>query len=138
MKQAYSQLKQLLGKRQMSVPELRRRIEQIGMAVNLKSLYRLSKTDEPLEKLDLRVAGIICEICRVPLSELIVFETKKTRIERFPAGKQRRLEVLMTKNNMGRLSASEREELQGLVNEAEELTLHNARLLARQKRNLNS
>jgi hypothetical protein len=138
MKQAYSQLKQVLGKRQMSVPELRRRIEQNGMAVNLKSLYRLSKTDEPLEKLDLRIAGVICEICRVPLSELIVFETKKTRIEHFPGNKQRRLEALMAKNNEGRLIASERVELQSLVNEAEELTLSNARLLARQKRDLNS
>jgi hypothetical protein len=138
MKQAYSQLKQVLGKRQMSVPELRRRIQQIGVAVNLKSLYRLSKNDEPLEKLDLRVAGVICEICRIPLSELITFEIKKTRIERFPTGKQKRLDLLMIKNNEGQLAGSDKEELQRLVNEAEELTLRNARLLARQKRNLNS
>ncbi len=40
---------------------------------------------------------------------------------------------LMAKNNEGRLSQEERTELQALVTEAEEITLANARILARQR-----
>jgi hypothetical protein len=65
MVQAYSQLKHVLSTRKMTVPELYRRITQHGMQVNLKSLYRLSHEHQPLERLDLRVAGAICQVCDV-------------------------------------------------------------------------
>jgi hypothetical protein len=57
------------------VPALQKRIQQRGMQVNLKNLYRLSRAHQPLARLDLRVAGAICQVCDVPLSELITFET---------------------------------------------------------------
>ena len=57
MVQAFSRLRDVLGERGISVPELRRRLEQQGLSVNLKSLYRLVKDDRPLERLNLRVAG---------------------------------------------------------------------------------
>jgi hypothetical protein len=133
---AYSRLKGLLGERKLTVPELHRRIQQHGVRVNLKSLYRLSKDQEPLERLDLRLAAVICEVCQVALSDLIAFETPKARLRRFPADKQKRLSALMARNNEGKLTPAEREELQGLVHEAEELTLSNARLLAGQRRRL--
>ena len=41
MTQAYSRLKRLLGERNITVPELQKRIQQRGLHVNLKSLYRL-------------------------------------------------------------------------------------------------
>jgi hypothetical protein len=50
-------------------------------------------------------------------------------LQRLPTQKQKRLDVLMGKNNRGSLSDTEREELQGLVREAEEITLENARQL---------
>jgi Cro/C1-type HTH DNA-binding domain len=74
MVQVFSRLKRVLGEHGMSVPELRRRLERQGLSVNLKSLYRLVKEDEPLERLNLRVAGMICQVCDVPLSRLIAFE----------------------------------------------------------------
>ena len=136
MVQAYSRLKRVLDQRRMTVPELHKRIEQVGMNVNLKSLYRLSKEHQPLERLDLRVAGAICQVCEVPLSELITFEMPKRRLQRFSAAKQKRLDALMTKNNQGQLTNAESEELRALVREAEEMTLANARVLVRQRQQL--
>ncbi|HYK12190.1 MAG TPA: helix-turn-helix transcriptional regulator, partial [Gemmatimonadales bacterium] len=74
MIQAFSQLKRVLDERGMSVPELHRRLEEQGLSVNPKSLYRLVKDDQPLERLNLRVAGLICQVCEVPLSRLIAFK----------------------------------------------------------------
>lgn len=136
MVQAFSQLKRVLGERGMSVPDLRRRLEQQGLSVNLKSLYRLVKDDQPLERLNLRVAGMICQVCEVPLSKLIAFELTESRLRRLSAAKQHRLDALMTGNNEGRLTPGERQELQGLVREAEEIALSNARKLASQRRSL--
>lgn len=136
MVQAFSQLKGVLGERGMSVPELRRRLERHGLRVNLKSLYRLAREDQPLERLNLRVAGMICQVCDVPLSRLIAFERAESRLRRLSRAKQRRLDVLMDGNNEGRLKAGEREELRDLVREAEEIVLHNARKLARERRDL--
>ena len=136
MLHAYSRLKQVLAERELTVPRLLQRIERQGMRVNLKSLYRLSNDRQPVERLDLRVAGVICQVCQVPLSELIVFEPPKPRLRRFAAGKQRRLDLLMTKNNDGKLTKGEQGELKMLVREAEKLTLENARTLASHRREL--
>src|SRR5262245_52961378 len=111
MATAYSRLKRMLDTHNLSVPELHRQIERRGVHVTVKSLYRLADEHKPLERLDLRVAGAICQVCNVPISELITFQTSRTKLRRFSAAKQRRLEALMTKNNDGALSASEAEEL---------------------------
>jgi hypothetical protein len=138
MVQAFSQLKRVLGERGMSVPELHRRLEQQGLSVNLKSLYRLVKDDRPLERLNLRVAGLICQVCEVPLSRLIAFEMEDVRLRRLSAAKQLRLDELMAGHNEGRLTAAQRKELQGLVRETEQIALDNARRLARRRRALSA
>ncbi len=84
----------------------------------------------PLARLDLRVAAAVCEVCRVPLSELIVFQKSTAKLGRMAAAKQKRLDLLMAKNNDGRQTAAERVEMHGLVRDAEITTLHNAELLA--------
>jgi len=106
------------------------------MQVNVKSLYRLNQEHQPVERLDLRVAGAICQICKVPLSDLVTFETVTRRLRRFSTVKQRHLDVLMSKNTEGTLTRTEAEELRALVREAEEMTLANARVLAKQKQRL--
>jgi hypothetical protein len=133
---AYSRLKSLLTQRRMSVPELHRRIRSQGLHVDVKSLYRLSDDRRPVDRLDMRVAGAICQVVAVPLSDWIVFEADGQRFRTLDPGKQARLDVLMTGNNAGRLSERECHELQTLVREAEELTLANARLLAGQQQRL--
>jgi hypothetical protein len=136
MKRPYSQLKRVLDGRNMTVPELHRRIERAGLHVNLKSLYRLTREAAPLERLDLRVAGVICQVCGVTLSELIAFADEKKKIARLSVAKQRRLDELMDQNNDGRLTAAERSELRQLVEEAQRITVDNARILAAARRRL--
>ena len=67
------------------------------------------------------------------LSDLITFETVGENLKKLSAGKQKRLDVLMAKNNDGLLTKNERYELQALVREVEELSLQNARVLHRQR-----
>ena len=133
---AYSRLKRLLKRQRLSVPELHRRMRTQGLSVNVKSLYRLSDDSQPVDRLDMRVAGAICQVCAVPLSEWIVFEEEAGMLRTLDAKKQSCLDVLMTRNNKSLLTASERDELSSLVNEAEEMTLSNARLLAQQQQRI--
>ena len=134
--QAYSHLKRLLQQQRLSIPELQRRMRGQGLTVNVKSLYRLRNDHQPVERLDMRVAGAICQVCAVPLSEWIVFEAGTESLRRLGAEQQARLDVLMTGNNDGLLTPPQREELECLVGEAEGIALENARLLARQRQRL--
>jgi hypothetical protein len=133
---AFSRLKRLLKQQQISVPELHRRIRAQGLNVNVKSLYRLIDDSQPVDRLDMRVAGAICQVCAIPLSDWIVFEEEAGALRTLSAKKQTRLDTLMTRNNAGSLTDQERVELQTLVREAEDLTLTNARLLAQQRQRL--
>src|SRR5258708_3670493 len=125
MLRAYSRLKQVLKERNVSVPELYRLMRKRGLRVNVKSLYRLSNDAHPLQRLDLNVAGAICQVFTLPLSELIVFEAPRKKLRRLVAAKQKRLEALMAGNNEGRLTDAEVQELRALVREAEEIMLDN-------------
>ncbi len=133
---AYSYLKRLLEERQLSVPELHRRMGVQGMNVNLKSLYRLSDNRHPIDRLDMRIAGAICYVCCVPLSDWIRFEEKPQTLQTLAPEKQSRLNLLMGKNNQGTVTEAEREELRSLVKDAEAMTLTNARLLSQQQQRL--
>jgi hypothetical protein len=70
------------------------------------------------------------------LSDLITFESPTLRLRRFSAAKQKRLDTLLTKNTEGKLAKGEAAELRALVREAEEMTLTNARILAKQRQRL--
>ena len=133
---AYSRLRRLLHERRLSVPELHRRMQQQNLDVNIKSLYRLNDAHQPLARLDLRVAGAICQLCDVTLTDLVDFSGQGAKLATLADEKQRRLDTLMDKNNQGKLSRNERRELQELVGETQEITLHNARILAEQQRHL--
>jgi hypothetical protein len=136
MVKAFSRLKRVLDEQNLTVPALHRRLRQHGVRVNLKSLYRLSNDRRPLQRLDLRLAGAICQEFTLPLSELIVFETPARKLRRLSAAKQKRLDALMARNNDGTLSKAEAQELRTLVREAEEILLANARQLAKQREQL--
>ncbi len=133
---AYSRLPKILDERHLSVPELHRRLQQQNQRVNIKSLYRLNDAHQPLARLDLRVAGAICQLCDVTLADLVDFSGQGARLATLPADKQDRLDTLMDKNNQGKLGRKEQRELQDLVRETQEMTLHNARILAEQQRRL--
>ena len=118
---AYSHLKQILKQQCLSIPELHRRIRGSGFRVNVKSLYRLSDDEQPVSRLDMRVAAAICQVCAVPLSDWIVFAEDAGMLRVLTSDKQGRLDALMAKNNEGNLSQAERSELHALVGEAEEV-----------------
>ena len=134
---AYSRLKRLLKQQRMSVPDLHRLMRAQGLHVNVKSLYRLSDESQPVDRLDMRVAGAICQVCEAPLTDWIVFEEETGSLRRLSSDNQIRLDALMAQNNAGSLTDHGRIELQSLVREAEEVTLINARLLAKQHQRLN-
>lgn len=136
MIKAYSRLQSILDERGLSVPELQRRLSDRGVSVNIKSLYRLKDSHQPLQRLDLNVAGAICEVCEVDLGALVGFERLGGRLQQLTRAKQRRLDELMDRNNDGQLSKAERGELRELVQETHEITLRNARLLANQQRSM--
>ena len=54
-----------------------------------------------------------------------------SKLRKFPAAKQRSLDELLEKSSEGTISGNERKRLEQLVEEAEELMVANARLLAR-------
>jgi len=133
---AYSRLRKILDERRLSVPELHRRLQQQDRGVNIKSLYRLNDAQQPLTRLDLRVAGAICQLCDVTLADLVDFSAQGAKLATLAVEKQDRLDTLMDKNNQGKLSRREQRELQDLVRETQDITLHNARILAQQQRRL--
>jgi hypothetical protein len=135
---AYSRLQHVLAQRSLTVPELHRRLERHKVKVNIKSLYRLNDAQQPLARLDLRVAGAICQLCDVTLADLVDFSGEGAKLEKLPAEKQRRLDELMRKNNEGQLTKRQQTELRQLVAETQKITLHNARVLARQQQSLES
>ena len=138
MMQAYSRLNRLLQHQRLSIPELQRRMRAQGLEVNIKSLYRLRDDRLPVERLDMRVAGAICQVCAAPLSEWIVFESATEPLRRLSPETQARLDLLMTGNNVGSLTPPERDELRRLTGEAEAMALENARLLARQRQSFDN
>lgn len=131
---AFSRLKRVLEQRCWSVAELHRRIRGTGQQINLKSRYRLTDAEQAVERLDLRVAGAICQVCEVPLSDWIVFEGQQEPeyLHTLRREQQARLDVLMAQHNNGALTPPEHRELEQLVRETGELTLANARSVANQ------
>jgi len=129
----YSRLWQILSERQMTVADLDRAITRKGVKLNPKTLYRMADPTAPIERLDTVVAGLICEILGVDLSHLLSFEAVRrgASLQRLSPAKQRRLDTLLEHQAEGRLGAGDRRELTALVEEAERLTLKNARALAK-------
>ena len=126
--EAYSKLGLILSRRNLSVLALQRKLEDVGVPVNVKSLYRLAE-DAPLQKIDLRIAAAVCKVCDVELGDLISLERPKAQLQRLNTKTQSRLDTLMEKNNEGQLTAAERKEFVALADAAHQLSMANARLL---------
>ncbi|HWB06810.1 MAG TPA: hypothetical protein VG796_27545 [Verrucomicrobiales bacterium] len=134
-KSAWSALSSLLIQRRMSVAELYKRLKAKGRHFDRKSVYRLA-SHEPLQTLSMPLVGAVCEELNVDLQHLISLAPPAPKLARIDNKTQERLDDLMTRNTEGKLSASERRELETLVDKVERLSLENARLLARQARHV--
>jgi hypothetical protein len=130
----YSQLRQLLMERKMSIPALQRALQkQCGVKVNVKSLYRLA-SNKPLQKIDGRIVGAICRTIHSPIEALLSLQKPAQHLHKLSAAEQNRLDTLMEKNNEGELTREESREFEALVDKAHRLSVENARILAQQAR----
>lgn len=90
----------------------------------------------PLEKVDMRVIGAVCQALGVGIGDLLTFD-EPTLTEEFDAVKQARMDALLARHHAsGTFTAGEMSELQALVEEAEAVARGNARRLANHKRRL--
>ena len=137
MQEAFSRLKGILEHQGLSTADLVRRVSQQGDRINAKSLYRLADPEEPLEKVDMRVIGAVCQALGVDIGALLTFNEPEI-IEHFSVSKQASMDALMDRHNGGGqpLSPQEMAELQSLVEEAEVVARGNARRLANRRRRL--
>src|SRR6188768_2939868 len=103
---AYSHLPEILSKSRLKITDLKRRLEDAGVRVNPKTLYRLTST-APLQKIDTRVIGAICLACDVGIEEVIIFDQPRAEIQKLSDPEQERLEDLLTKHSENKLSKSE-------------------------------
>jgi len=127
---AYSTLPDLLTKARLTVAEMHKRLTARGFRFDKKTLYRLA-SPEPMQRIDAPVVGAICEEFDVNLGDLLVWQPVKPRLHRIGADVQTRLDVLMEKNNQGRLTVREKKELDELGTTVERLSMENARMLSR-------
>ena len=126
----YSGLSEILDERKMSVLALERMLMDGGISVNRKTLYELAKPKK-LKKVDMTILGAIKEALNVSLDDLVKFESPVPKIEQFPAKQQEHLDRLLDKGSKGKLTKKEQEKLDVLIAATEELTLRNAKRLAR-------
>jgi hypothetical protein len=131
--EAYSHLGEVLSNLKLTIPELQRQLRGLGVAVNIKSLYRLI-SPEPLQKIDTRIVGAICQTCQVGIGDVIEFSKPQVKLQQLDAPEQKRLDQLMSKNNEGAMSQAERQELDELAGKAHKITMANARVLVAQRR----
>ncbi len=129
---AYSRLPDVLQKCQLQVQGLHRKLREIGLNVNPKSLYRLT-TSDPVQKIDTRILAGICKTCDVKIQDVIVFEKPHPTLMKLNDSEQKRLNQLMSRNNEEKLSSKEASELNVLTEKAHQLTMHNARTLVAQR-----
>jgi hypothetical protein len=129
----WSNLGMLLAEQNMSVLALHKQLQEKGVSVNLKSLYRLAGS-QPLQKFDARIVKPICLVMGVGLSELIPLEKPKLSLLKLDSVTQAKITSLLDRNNQGIITKKERTELERLVDKAERISLHNARALVEYRR----
>ena len=122
----------------LNTADLVRRVAEQGDRINAKSLYRMADPEEPLEKVDMRVIGAICQALGIGIADILTFD-EPTIVEDLGETKQARMDELMARHSLRSghgLSALELTELEKLVGEAETIALGNARRLAARRRRL--
>ena len=128
-----STLPTLLAEKNLSVADLHQILRKRGFDVNKKSLYRLAAS-QPFQKLDTAVVRAVCEALEVRLQDLIQFQKPKFELKRLDPKSQQQLDRLMENNNEGELTKTEQARFKALLDEVQKITLHNASMLAEQKR----
>lgn len=129
---AYSRLSQLLRERGWTVAELLRRLQDEGVRIDRKTLYRLSGSS-PIGKADVATIRRVCDVLGIGLDDFFRFAEplpngEPDELWELPLSTVQRLNELGQRNNEGNLTADERRELADLVAEYESLATHNAQV----------
>ena len=132
-KGAWSTLSTLLAEKNLTVADLHQTLQKRGFDVNKKSLYRLAAS-RPVQKLDTAIVRAVCEALDVRLQDLIQFQKPKFELKRLDAKSQQQLDRLMDKNNEGQLTKAEQSRFKALLEEAQKISVYNAKALLSQKR----
>ena len=134
----YSKLHSILIKKEITVIDLYRKLKKQNIQVNIKSLYRLNNPIVPIEKIDTRVAGQICDSLKIDLSSLFTFREKidSSKFSSLSQDTERKLNILLEKNREGNINTKEKKELAKLIEETEQIMLSNVLALSEQKRTL--
>lgn len=117
----YPRLAELLRERNLTVAELERQIrERFGLAVNVKTLYRLTQST-PVQRADLAIAGATATILGVGLDDLFMVDAhpgedhSEAELHILGAADSQRMAALVERQAHGLLTAEEWDELEQLV-----------------------
>jgi len=128
----YPRLGDVLDAKNVTVPELKRRIEErFHLSVELETLYSLSLDDEPIRHVDIRVAEAVAAVLDVPLDDLFGLSNGADPFEEeepiLDARDSQRMTDLFDRQGRTRLSKAERKELAELVSKYQRI-LHERRI----------
>jgi len=130
IKYAYSTFPDLLADLRLTVAEAHQRLVARGFKFDKKTLYRLA-SHEPIQTISAPLVGAVCEEFKIGLDDLLVWRPPTPKLHRIDEKTQARLDVLMSRNNEGTITAAERKELALLGDKVERLSLENAKMLSR-------
>jgi hypothetical protein len=130
IKYAYSTFPDLLAELRLTVAEAHQRLAARGFKFDKKTLYRLA-SHEPIQTISAPLVGAVCAEFKIGLDDLLVWQPVTPKLHRIDEKMQARLDLLMSKNNEGTITAAERKELASLGEVVERLSLENAKMLSR-------
>ncbi len=115
----YPRLGTLLRQKQLTVAELERQIKlRFGLAVNPKSLYRLTQA-APVQRADLEIAGATAAVLGVGLDDLFTVEAvskdDETEVDIVGPAESERMSALIERQKCQMLTDDEWDELESLV-----------------------
>lgn len=117
----YPRLAALLRERNLTVAEIERQLkERFGLAVNVKTLYRLTQAT-PIQRADLEIAGATATLLGVGLDDLFTIDAHpedrgdEADLHILAPADGRRLAVLVERQAHGLLTEEEWHEMEQLV-----------------------
>lgn len=133
----YSGLRFLLDERGLTATALARHLAELGATVDARTLQRLADPDRPIERVDARVVGLLCDALHVEIGGLLaVMPPHSARLDHLSEAEQERLDDLLDRQREGALGDGEFGALRALVERASQQAARNAQRLVEHRRRL--
>lgn len=131
----YSGLRFVLDERGLTATALARHIAELGATVDARTLQRLADPDRPIERVDARVVGLLCDALHVEIGGLLaVMPPRSARLDHLSEAEQERLDDLLDRQREGALGDGEFGALRALVERASQQAARNAQRLVEHRR----